>query len=59
MLANLTVTGATALGARTVTVTNPGIQGGSLANAFTVTAGNLPITNILTVAVLVNVAGAL
>ncbi len=54
LLANLTVTGAAALGVRTVTVANPGIVGGSLAAAFTVTTGNLPPINILTVAVLVN-----
>ncbi|MBI3757978.1 MAG: IPT/TIG domain-containing protein, partial [Deltaproteobacteria bacterium] len=54
LTANVTVASGATIGARTVTVTNPGIVGGSLANAFSVTAGNLPLTNTLTVAVLVN-----
>ncbi|MBI3756920.1 MAG: IPT/TIG domain-containing protein [Deltaproteobacteria bacterium] len=58
LMANVTVTGGAALGTRTVTATNPGIVGGSLANAFSVTVGNLPVTNTLTLAVLVNSANS-
>jgi hypothetical protein len=43
LTANITIGAGSALGLRTVTVTNPDGQSGSLANAFTVTAAGGPV----------------